>query len=158
MLSSPVYTESHPRQISIHGTPLSHLSPLLAIVSGLFCAMERRNPRILRRLRTLSIAMGVYTPGDALFARSLRSFTKECLRTPLQTRASALFFKTAGCMPSLPNLKLLHQDVPDLICRSLRTGWGISLSFASTFNRSEPFHLPPIAGVLESQWKLHDNH
>jgi hypothetical protein len=34
---------------------------------------------------------------SALFVRSLRSFTKECLRTPLQPTRSALFFKTAGC-------------------------------------------------------------
>jgi hypothetical protein len=35
---------------------------------------------------------------SALFVRSLRSFTKECLRTPLQPTRSALFFKTAWCM------------------------------------------------------------
>ena len=33
-----------------------------------------------------------------LFARSLRSFTKECLRTPWHPTRSALFSKTAGCM------------------------------------------------------------
>ena len=35
---------------------------------------------------------------DALFIRSCRSFTKECLGTPLQPTRSALFFKTAGCV------------------------------------------------------------
>jgi hypothetical protein len=33
-----------------------------------------------------------------LLTRSLRSFTKECLGTPLPPTRSALFFKTAGCM------------------------------------------------------------
>jgi hypothetical protein len=45
--------------------------------------------------------------------RSLRSFTKECLRTPLQPTRCALFFKTAGCMGicnQFLELKLLEDS------------------------------------------------
>jgi hypothetical protein len=52
-----------------------HSTPLLSTASGLFCAMGARNPLPLNRLRTLSIAMGVYTP---LFPFSTLS---RCART-----------------------------------------------------------------------------
>jgi hypothetical protein len=37
------------------------------------CTMERRNPCFFRRLRTLSIAMGVYTPSAVFMERGSRS-------------------------------------------------------------------------------------
>jgi hypothetical protein len=39
-----------------------HLFPFPSTTYGLFCAMERRNPCTFIDFRTLSIAMGVYTP------------------------------------------------------------------------------------------------
>jgi hypothetical protein len=44
-----------------------------------------------------------------LFARSFHSFTKECLRTPLQPTRSTLFFKTAGCI-CISN-QILNQEL-----------------------------------------------
>ena len=47
--------------------------------------------------------------------RSLRSFTKECLGTPLQTTRCAFFFKAAGCMAICKQffeLKLLEDSRP----------------------------------------------
>jgi hypothetical protein len=89
----------------------------------------------VQTLRRSDVA--TFLRSDALFIRSCRSLSKECLRTPLQPIRSALFFKTAGCMPSLPNLKLLHQDVSDLSLAGLcePAGGFPSLSFQlSTFN------------------------
>src|SRR5713226_10316946 len=39
---------------------------------------------------------------NALFIYSCRSLSKECLRTLLKSKGSALFLKTAGCMGLLP--------------------------------------------------------
>ena len=39
-----------------------HSTPLCSTTSGLFCAMDARNPFLFNRFWTLSIAMGVYTP------------------------------------------------------------------------------------------------
>jgi hypothetical protein len=45
---------------------------------------------------------------DALF---VRSFTKKCVRTPLQRTRSALFFKTAGCV-GISNQILAPETFP----------------------------------------------
>jgi hypothetical protein len=39
-----------------------HLSPFFSASCGLFCTMDARNAFPFNRFRTLSIAMGVYTP------------------------------------------------------------------------------------------------
>src|SRR6266404_1305919 len=40
----------------------------------------------------------------SLLARSFHSLHKECFTTLLQSSASALFLKTAGCVPTIPIL------------------------------------------------------
>jgi hypothetical protein len=42
----------------------------------------------------------------SLLALSFRSLHKECFTTLLQSTASALFLKTAGCVPTIPILEL----------------------------------------------------
>jgi hypothetical protein len=140
MLSSPVYSEAHPRRSAAfpsrmdlrdaaHSAPTpvrvprpSAPQPRAIPSSFLFNRFQtlfspRRttvlnNPFGIKRFRTLSrynggIPASLYFPPlsfhqSPLFltlpAHSLRSFTKEWSRTPLQPARSALFFKTAGCI------------------------------------------------------------
>jgi len=69
----------------------------------------------LTRNSALTLESLLVAGSHTLFARSLRSFTKECLRTPLQPIRSALFFKTAGCVGicnQIPELEPLEDSRP----------------------------------------------
>src|SRR6266446_2613086 len=73
--------------------------------SLLASAIRRSGVRTLRRF-------------NALFIYSCRSLSKECLRTLLKSKGSALFLKTAGCMGLLPIPELAsftsHGPAPTL--------------------------------------------
>jgi hypothetical protein len=59
--------------------PSCHSTHLFSNAYGLFRTMERRNPRVFIRFRTLPIAMGVYTPSRS----STLSAHNRTNRTPL---------------------------------------------------------------------------
>jgi hypothetical protein len=72
----------------------SHSTPLFPMVSGLFCTIDARNPFVIYRFRTLSIAMGVYTPSpfsthppsvrstSTKSTHELRTFSQQLLSLP----------------------------------------------------------------------------
>jgi hypothetical protein len=68
MLFSPVFAKLQARSLPPVALPAVrlfcylHSTPLLSNAYGLFCAMDARNYFPFNRLRTLAIAMGVYTP------------------------------------------------------------------------------------------------
>jgi hypothetical protein len=67
----------------------------------------------LTRSSALTLESLLVAGSHTLFVRSLRSFTKECLGTPLQPIRSALFFKTAGCVAicnQISELELLEDS------------------------------------------------
>src|SRR5260370_18204241 len=81
---------------------------------------------------------------NALFIYSCCSLSKECLRTLLKSKGSALFLKTAGCMGLLP--------IPELASFT-------SHGPAPTLSESRPLlHCPPMARQRLGQHFLGDLH
>jgi hypothetical protein len=66
--------------------PSRHSTPLFPMVSGLFCAMDACNPFLFNRLRTLSIAVGVYTPLGLRPTSAKRTHPPQRARFPAPSR------------------------------------------------------------------------
>ena len=145
--------------------------------SALFCTRQTLNPFVFKQFRTLLqktpgvggalrfLPLCFLAPpfGDASTS-SHNSFTlvplsKECLTTLVKSEGSALFPKTAGCTPTIPNLELAtrHSSLATCFPLSRVTSHGSPVTSPATLfhpwlaNDSANTSLPISTGARRSR-------